>query len=132
MFWKKPKLTDPHLGELAYSSGSWDTHIETRHGRILASVSGSRRSLDGVSRSQLIAIVGDLDRYHSGAVTAIRMDQFASEWLDGTHGTLELSNIISTNVEGQFSLLFGFSAWPDGTINADFCDWKVKEVWCND
>jgi len=132
MFWEKPKYRDSYLGEFAFSSGGWSVQVETEHGSVLASVSGDKHLLDPAALLQLKEILLNLNDHHSSALDAIHADEFAMSWLDGTNGVLEFSNICSSSVPGKFSLLFGLTEWRDATINVDFVQGRINEVWCND
>ena len=132
MFWKKPKQTDPELGEFVYSSGSWSRNIDTQYGQVLASADGDADSLDPVALVQLKDILREIHEHYSKALAAIDADEFAQSFLDGANGVLEFGNICSSKEPGMFSLMFGLTEWKDATICVEFEKDSVREVWCGD
>jgi len=133
MFWrKKPTLSDPEFGLLAYANGEWSSEsLRSPVGNVLVSIAGDRSapSPDGIGCAR--EVFRNAAAAVSAATAFVRADANAISFM-ADNGALVLDGFSFSSTPGTFTVDFGLAGWPDAALNVRFANGVPFEVWLGD
>lgn len=132
MFWKKKKYLDEELGEMTFSSSTWEASLADREvGNFVAFLSGTKES---PSHEQLTK-AKEVFKKPSASVTAAKeyldhhsiVETLASEF-ERRVGELVLDGYDFRYNTNEYDIFFGLTLWPDAVITVHFKDDKACDA----
>jgi hypothetical protein len=133
MFWsKKPTISDPQFGLLAFANGEWCSKaLPSPAGNLLVSIAGDRSAPSPAGLACAREIFQNAARVVSAAAAFVRADANAIAFMEN-NGSLVVDGFSVSATPGSFTVDFGLTDWPDAALNVRFADGMPFEVWLGD